>query len=465
MSYLGLTPKETLLISSQQIFTGDGSNRSFVLDRSVGTENDIQVQVGNTLQIPTTDYTATGTALTFGAGSVPADSSAITVVYRAGALQTVVLDTTSFQAGSEGSPTINHVSQNTTGIYFPSTSRIGFVTNGNKRVEINNSITASSTTTGAFQVTGGMGVTQKLYVGGIVNCTSTQSSTSTSSGSLVVSGGAGIAENLFVGGDMQVTGDFVVNGTFTTTSSDSLAVADPFIFVASTNAGDSVDQGLVGQYNDGSNTRHTGIFRDVTDGKWKLFDNLIPEPTTTVDTTDSTYSEADFVLGNLEVTASTASTNTSSGALIVTGGVAVGGNLNVGGSGSLTATTALYADLAEKYTADADYEPGTVVMFGGDAEVTLCDTDACKKVAGVVSTRPAHLMNAGLEGAHVIDLALSGRVPCKVKGPVAKGDMMVSAGGGYARAEENPSMGTVIGKALENNDKDEATIEVVVGRL
>ena len=74
-------------------------------------------------------------------------------------------------------------------------------------------------------------------------------------------------------------------------------------------------------------------------------------------------------------------------------------------------------------------------------------------------------MNAGLEGAHVIDLALSGRVPCKVKGPVAKGDMMVSAGGGYARAEENPSMGTVIGKALENNDKDEATIEVVVGRL
>ena len=159
----------------QQIFTGDGSNRSFVLDRSVGTENDIQVQVGNTLQIPTTDYTATGTALTFGAGSVPADSSAITVVYRAGALQTVVLDTTSFQAGSEGSPTINHVSQNTTGIYFPSTSRIGFVTNGNKRVEINNSITASSTTTGAFQVTGGMGVTQRLYVGGIVNCTSTQS--------------------------------------------------------------------------------------------------------------------------------------------------------------------------------------------------------------------------------------------------------------------------------------------------
>lgn len=465
MAYIGLTPKETLLISSQQTFTGDGSNRSFVLDRSVSSENDLQVQVGNTLQIPTTDYTAVGTALTFAAGSVPADSSAITVVFRAGALQTVVLDTTSFQAGTEGAPSINHVSQSATGIYYPSTSRIGFTTNGNKRVEVNNSTTASSTTTGALRVTGGTGITGALYVGGIVNCTSVQSSTSAASGSLVVSGGAGIAENLFVGGDMQVTGDFTVNGTFTTTSSDSLAVNDPFIFVAATNAGDSVDQGLVGQYNDGSNTRHTGIYRDVTDGKWKLFDNLIPEPTTTVDTTDSTYAAADFVVGNLEVTASTASSNTTTGALIVTGGIAVGGNLNVGGSGALTATTAFYADLAEKYTADADYEPGTVVMFGGDAEVTLCDTDACKKVAGVVSTRPAHLMNAGLEGDHVIDLALSGRVPCKVKGPVAKGDMMVSAGGGYARAEENPNMGTVIGKALEDNNKDEATIEVVVGRL
>ena len=465
MAYIGLTPKETLLITSQQTFTGDGSNRSFVLDRLVATENDIQVQVGNTLQIPTTDYTAVGTALTFGASLVPADSSAITVVHRAGALQTVTLDTTSFQAGSEGSPTINHVSQSSTGIYFPSTSRIGFVTNGNKRVEVNNSTTASSTTTGALQVAGGVGITGKLYVGDIVHVTSATGSTNTGSGALQVAGGAGIAENLFVGGDMQVTGDFTVNGTFTTTGSDSLVINDPFVFISNNNVGDSVDMGVVGKYNDGSNTRYTGLFRDVTNAKWRLFDNLIPVPTTTVDTTDSTYAESDMMVGNLEVTASTASSNTSSGALIVTGGAAVGGNLNVGGSGSLTATTAYYADLAEKYTADADYEPGTVVMFGGDAEVTLCDTDACKKVAGVVSTRPAHLMNAGLEGAHVIDLALSGRVPCKVKGPVAKGDMMVSAGGGYARAEENPSMGTVIGKALENNDKDEATIEVVVGRL
>lgn len=127
-------------------------------------------------------------------------------------------------------------------------------------------------------------------------------------------------------------------------------------------------------------------------------------------------------------------------------------------------TTAKYADLAEKYSADADYEPGTVLHFGGEAEVTVCDTDMCRKVAGVVTTAPAHLMNAELAGTAAA-IALQGRVPCKVVGPVAKGDMMVSAGNGRARAEANPVMGSVIGKSLENFDGAEGVIEVAVGRL
>jgi len=129
-----------------------------------------------------------------------------------------------------------------------------------------------------------------------------------------------------------------------------------------------------------------------------------------------------------------------------------------------TATTARYADLAEKYSADADYEPGTVLHFGGEAEVTICDTDMCRKVAGVVTTAPAHLMNSELGGVAAA-IALQGRVPCKVIGPVAKGDMMVSAGNGRARAEINPVMGSVIGKSLENFDGAEGVIEVAVGRL
>jgi hypothetical protein len=129
------------------------------------------------------------------------------------------------------------------------------------------------------------------------------------------------------------------------------------------------------------------------------------------------------------------------------------------------ATSAQYADLAEKYLADADYSPGTVVSFGGSAEITISTQDHDSAVAGVVSTDPAYLMNSGLTGAHAVAVALAGRVPCQVQGPVARGAMMVSAGNGRARAEADPAMGTVIGKALEAFDGDVGTIEIVVGRL
>jgi hypothetical protein len=128
------------------------------------------------------------------------------------------------------------------------------------------------------------------------------------------------------------------------------------------------------------------------------------------------------------------------------------------------ATSAQYADLAEKYTADATYAPGTVVMFGGPQEITLCINDACAKVAGVISTNPSYRMNDGLVSAHTAMVALTGRVPTSVTGTVRKGDMMVAAGNGAARAEAEPRVGTVIGKALADSEGD-AVIEVVVGRV
>jgi hypothetical protein len=159
----------------------------------------------------------------------------------------------------------------------------------------------------------------------------------------------------------------------------------------------------------------------------------------------------------------------------ITGGNIVNSNANgVGNIGSTTtyfntvfakATSAQYADLAEKYTADAEYVPGTVVVFGGTAEVTVNAEDADRKVAGVVSTNPSYTMNSGLEAAHVATIALTGRVPTLVIGPVRKGDLMVAAGLGRARAEADPKVGSVIGKALEDFDGAEGTIEVVVGRF
>ena len=132
------------------------------------------------------------------------------------------------------------------------------------------------------------------------------------------------------------------------------------------------------------------------------------------------------------------------------------------------ATSAQYADLAEMYVADADYPPGTVLEFGGNHEVTVSNTAASALIAGVVSTNPAHLMNSTAQGKHLAAIALVGRVPTQVIGPVTKGAMMVSAGNGYAQASATPAMGTVIGKAVEDftgASGASGTIEIAVGRL
>jgi len=128
-------------------------------------------------------------------------------------------------------------------------------------------------------------------------------------------------------------------------------------------------------------------------------------------------------------------------------------------------TTAIHADLAEYYSADADYPPGTVLSFGGNNEVTMSIGINDVRVAGVVSTCPAHVMNAGLASEHAVMVALAGRVPTLVVGTVAPGDMMVTAGGGRAKACAAPAPGTVIGKALQAHPGGQGTIEIVVGRL
>jgi len=129
------------------------------------------------------------------------------------------------------------------------------------------------------------------------------------------------------------------------------------------------------------------------------------------------------------------------------------------------ATTALYADLAEVYEADADYAPGTVVSFGGTKEVTLCATERDPTVAGVISANPSYLMNNGLTADHRAIVALTGRVCTSVTGAVTKGAMMVAAGDGRACACATPVMGTVIGKALDNFTGESGMIEIVVGRM
>ena len=143
--------------------------------------------------------------------------------------------------------------------------------------------------------------------------------------------------------------------------------------------------------------------------------------------------------------------------------VTLTGQFTLGTSSTLQAT---FADLAEYYTADQEYEPGTVLIFGGTAETTTTNVFGDARLAGVVSTDPGFKMNGELQGTRVC-LALQGRVPCKVVGQVKKGDMLTTAGiVGYAAKAMDPKVGTIIGKALEDKNYTEAgVIEVAVGRV
>ena len=180
-------------------------------------------------------------------------------------------------------------------------------------------------------------------------------------------------------------------------------------------------------------------------------------------------------LSSLAVTG-TSSAGTLQSTTLSAGSAATAGSII--GDWTLTSGSTLnatYADLAEKYTADADYEPGTVVMFGGDAEVQAIGSEANYAVAGIITTNPAQVYNAECvapEGQFVVELALIGRVPCKVIGPVHKGDLIVSAdapGFGKAADPDTVKPGRIIGKAITSYDPQgemtpDGVCEVLVGK-
>jgi hypothetical protein len=139
-----------------------------------------------------------------------------------------------------------------------------------------------------------------------------------------------------------------------------------------------------------------------------------------------------------------------------------------GANGVISGTqiNANYADVAERFAADEVYVPGTVVELGGPAEITRSVEELSEKVFGVISTRAAYLMNsgAGTDETHP-PIAMTGRVPVRVTGMISKGDRLVSAGNGLARAAQ-PGEATafnVIGRALESRtDIGEGTVEAIV---
>jgi len=139
-----------------------------------------------------------------------------------------------------------------------------------------------------------------------------------------------------------------------------------------------------------------------------------------------------------------------------------------GATGTISGTqiNAQYADLAERFEADAEYDAGTVVELGGAKEITSASNDLSDEVFGVISSRAAYLMNstAGNDTTHP-PVAMSGRVPVKVIGTVNKGDRLVSAGNGMARAATKDEVNNfnVIGRALETKySEEQGIVEAIV---
>jgi len=162
-----------------------------------------------------------------------------------------------------------------------------------------------------------------------------------------------------------------------------------------------------------------------------------------------------ILASQLQTTAITTGANTTAGTIT--------GNFTLTTGSRLTAT---YADLAERFESDQAYEPGTVVELGGPAEITAVKYELSEDVFGVVSDNMAFLMNngAGTDETHPA-IAMTGRVRVRTKGQVRKGQRLVSAGEGYARAaqEGEATAFNVIGRALEDKISDDfGIVEAIV---
>jgi hypothetical protein len=336
-----------------------------------------------------------------------------------------------------------------------------------------------------------------------LNVTGSTASTSTNSGALTVVGGAGIAGNLYVGGTI-----YAANLVSTTTT--ELSITAPLLYLTASQAYPyNYSIGMYSHYIGGTANvyQHTGVVRNHNDNNWYFFSN-IPEPsggtvnfnssrlvydgiksgtitangnvtaTSSVVASGAMYASSYLWANGAPYSGTYSNTNVQTYLTAGTNGITVpsisksgttgsgdiGSAVNTFGTVYAVASSAKYADVAENYVSDAQYPPGTVVEFGGDFEVTQATPDTVR-VAGVISTDPAYLMNSHCVGNAVVAVALTGRVPCRVTGTVRKGDMMVSAGRGMAKSSATPAMGSVIGKALGNFDGAEGTIEIVVGRL
>jgi hypothetical protein len=339
----------------------------------------------------------------------------------------------------------------------------------------------------------------------------TTPSTNTTTGALVVAGSVGIGGNLNIAGAdgnaivttgaihsgaITVTGNVTLHGSGVNTTAATAYLFDTATILRIGANATTIHLGAGAT----STVQPTGNLTANLGTPALYWNNVYAGSITTFGLQVGTSGAA--IGGLTTITNSAVSTSTSTGALVVSGGVGIAGNIHVGGSGNTAATmtgnlvitghilpgttnsfsigspgrtfttvyaratSAQYADLAEIYVPDRHYEPGTVVVFGGDREIAETTADHDPRVAGVISTDPAYLMNSAAEG---LPVALTGRVPCKVIGPINKGDLLVTSrlsGIAQRMLADRYVPGCVLGKSLQNVAHSEiVTIEIVVGKV
>ena len=362
----------------------------------------------------------------------------------------------------------------------------------------------SDATVNTIRVTNYQGGSGNINIGNVIATGSITSS------SLAVSGGAAITGNIdgtiFKGTTAILTG----NGSFGSITNSGLTTLNGSVILGDNNTDDITINGQLKShlipdatttYNLGSSTNYwNNLYINTINASGNMtFAGLLrltstASPSSNSDVSAPLYLDGGAVIEKklyvgetidgrnaelwklkLKDLANPTSASDTSASFYTTGGAVIEKRLFVGENITTsanvignyfegTATSAQYADLAEIYSADADYEPGTVVKLGGSAEVTQTTSFNDPEVFGVVSTNPAYLMNSEAEGVAV---ALTGRVPVKVEGRIKKGERLVSGTKpGYAKAlmKNEYDMRCVIGRALQDKDTfDDDVVEVVIG--
>ena len=290
-------------------------------------------------------------------------------------------------------------------------------------------------------------------------------------------------------GLVVIAGNLSVQGTTTTYESTTVTIND-LVFTVANNAatsaaanGGGIEVGPVGSpyatwlYDQPSSVWNTALGISATGNitAGNLSGTSIVGTLTTAAQTNIT---SVGTLGSLSVTGNITGGNLITAGLVSLSSITKTGSNGVGNIGATAstfdtvfakATSAQYADVAEYYIADGEYPVGTVLVFGGDQEVTQSCHNHSTNIAGVVSANPAVIMNSGLDHNDRVLVALLGRVPCRVQGPLHKGDRLVAGSVPGVAVRLDPARyqpGCMIGKALEDCvGEKETVIEVVVGRL